>query len=635
MTVTPTTGVFRFGVFELDAKAGQLTRNGIRVRLAHQPMQALRVLLERNGEIVTREELHKLLWPGDVFVDFDHGLNKSVQKIREALRDSAESPQYIETIPRVGYRFIAPVTEFFRTPLLRQSEAASGEPGEPAPSEAASSPSVASSSAVSGGKRTWIWAGLVGGVVIFALAGGWFIAHSKGTGRPVRSLAVLPLDNLSGDQTQQYFADGMTDELTTMLVRDSTLRVISRTSVMQYKGAHRPLPEIARALHVDGIVEGSVSRSNHQVHMTLQLIRADTDTHMWAESYDREDTEAAALPDEAARAVAARLNSASPRLATARYVNPEAHDAYLRGHYLWVVGRNEDAGRYFRQAVTIQPDYALGWSGLAEYYGSRALDGDMDPREALPQFEVAAHRAAELDDALPQVHADLAASLFLNHWDGPAALKEITRATELDPEFWEAYHLHAKILCALGRYDEAIAIQKESTAINPFAHPGAMAEIYLCTRHFEAAIRDGRMRLADFPLAPDILWDLAYSYHWAGDDKEATEMLARELAATGNPSIAVAVRRAFESGGYAAMVRCQLAAMEKKARTARVSTFSLAELHGMLGEHEETLALLEQGVRERDPLLLFLIQADPAFDYLHGDLRYRSLIRQMGLPPAY
>ncbi|HEY6851442.1 MAG TPA: hypothetical protein VI320_35180, partial [Terracidiphilus sp.] len=203
------------------------------------------------------------------------------------------------------------------------------------------------------------------------------------------------------------------------------------------------------------------------------------------------------------------------------------------------------------------------------------------------------------------------------------------------PHDAESFHLHAKVLCALGRYDEAIAVQKQSTAINPFEHPGAMAEIYMCTRHFDAAISDGEMRLKDFPVAPDILENLADGYHWKGMDKEAVEMLARLFSAEGDLPMAAAVRRAFQTGGYAAVVRCRLAAIEKRALTGRVSTFALADLHGRLSEHDKTLALFERGVNERDPLLLYLAQSDPAFDFLHADPRYRSLIKKMGLPPMY
>ena len=451
----------------------------------------------------------------------------------------------------------------------------------------------------------------------------------------ITSIAILPLNNLSGDPNQDYFADGITDELITMLARDSTLRITSRTSVMQYKDARRPLREIARALNVDGILEGSVSRSNNQVHMTLQLIRADTDTHVWADSYDRDANDVAALPDDAARAIAARLNSSTPPHAPAHYINPEAHDAYLRGHYDWVVGRNEDAGKYFRQAIQIQPDYALAWTGLSSYYAMGALNGDVDPLQAMPQAEAAARKALELDDSLALAHGGFGGMAFLNRGDGVLALKELTRSSELDPSDAEVYHLHAKILCALGRNDEAIAIQKQSTAINPFEHPGAMAEIYLCTRHFDDAIRDGEMRLKDFPVAPDILFVLADNYHWKGQDKEATEMFARGMSAIGDASFAAAVRHVFETGGYPAVVRYRLADLEKTARTGRVSTFQLAELHAQLGEHDQTLALLEQGARERDPLMRFLVGSDPAFDFLHTDPRYRSVIQHMGLPSLY
>jgi TolB-like protein len=517
----------------------------------------------------------------------------------------------------------------------------SGDPVElpPAPPEISATPVIAS--ATKPHHRLWVVTALCASVlvIISILTLGPHPPAARfldrGTHAAIASLAVLPLDNLSGDPNEEYFADGMTDELTTMLAKDSTLRIVSRTSAMQFKAAHRSLPEIARALNVDAILEGSISRSSNQVHMTLQLVRGDTDGHLWAESYDRDTNDVAALPDDAARVIAAHLNSSTAPHANARYIKPEAHDAYLRGHYFWVVGRNEDAGRYYQRAVDIQPDYALGWTGLADYYAMGALSCEVDPLQALPQAEAAAGKAVKLDDSLPRAHATFGGMIFFNRGDGVQALNELTRATELDSQDGENFHLRARVLCALGRYDEAIAVQKQSTAINPFEHPGAMAEIYICTRQFDAAISDGEMRLKDFPVAADILEQLAAGYHWKGMDKEAVELLARRISAEGNLPLSAAVRRAFETGGYAAVVRCQLAAVEKRARTARVSTFVLADLHGRLSEHDKTLALFEQGVKERDPLLLLLAQADPAFDFLHADPRYRSLIQKMGLPPMY
>ena len=561
------------------------------------------------------------------------------RKIRQILDDSSDLPRFVQTISGSGYRFVAPITAV--EPEVTEPTQPSGDPVglPPAPPQISAPPLIPL--AAKPHHRLWVVAALCAAVLviisILTLGPHPLAARflDRDTHAAIASLAVLPLDNLSGDPNEEYFADGMTDELTTMLAKDSTLRIVSRTSAMQFKDAHRSLPEIARALHVDAILEGSISRSSHQVHMTLQLVRGETDSHVWAESYDRDANDVAVLPDDAAKAIAARLNSSTPPRANAHYIKPEAHDAYLRGHYSWVVGRNEDAGGYYQQAVDIQPDYALGWSGLADYYAMGALSGKVDPLQALPRAGAAAGKALELDDGLSRAHAIFGGMIFFNRGDGVQALKELTRATELDSQDSEDFHLRARVLCALGRYDEAIAVQKQSTAINPFEHPGAMAEIYMCTRQFDDAIRDGEIRLKDFPVAADILGQLADSYHWKGMDKEAVEMLARQISARGDLPLSAAVRRAFETGGYAAVVRCQLAAVEKRARTARVSTFELADLHGRLSEHDETLALFEQGVNERDPQLLLLAQSDPAFDFLHADPRYRSLIQKMGLPPMY
>jgi TolB-like protein/DNA-binding winged helix-turn-helix (wHTH) protein/Tfp pilus assembly protein PilF len=628
--------IIEFGEFRLDCDAFELWRNGSSIKLERKPMELLILLAKSEGNLVTRAEIIGRLWGSGVFVDTEHGINTAIRKIRQVLRDDPEQPRFVQTVMGRGYRFIGPV--------IQANSSVPAENGrQPADSAPPANPDAATKDLAAGHRnsrlRLWLAVGasvaLLLLIITLALRAHWAREHRNLAATPnIHSLAVLPLDNLSGDPAQDYFADGMTDELITMLAKNSTLRIVSRTSVMQYKGAHRPLPEIAQALGVDGVIEGSVERADNKVHMTLQLIHAPTDTHVWAESYDRSNNDVAALPDEAAAAIARQLRSVAPAHAAARYVSPEAHDAYLRGHYFWMVGRNEEAGKYFQQAVQIQPDYALGWAGLSEYYSIAAYLGELNPLEVLPQAEAAGRKAVELDDSLAQAHSDLGAAIFFNRHDGVQALNEIRRANQLDPEFTGQYHLRAKILCALGRHDEAIAVQEQATAADPIEHPGARAEIFLCARQYDAAIKDARLRLEDFPAAPDVLSYLADSYHWKGADNEATEMLAREFAAEHNPQLAAAVRHAFQVGGYAAVVRCQLADLEKKARSGTVPIFGLARLHALLGERDKTLALLEQTLNKSEPLLLW-IQTDPAFDFLHQDERYRALVQKIGLPPAW
>jgi TolB-like protein/DNA-binding winged helix-turn-helix (wHTH) protein len=396
--------VYQFGDFSLHCGRFELYRKGRRLKLERKPLELLVLLVSKHGQVVTRDEIAQCLWEREVFVDIEHGINTAIRKIRQVLGDSSDLPRFVQTISGSGYRFIAPVTavEPEVTEPTQPTEDRVDLP--PAPPEMSAPPVIPT--AARPHHRLWVVAGLCVSVLliisIFTLGPHPLAARflDRDTHTAIGSLAVLPLNNLSGNPNEEYFADGMTDELTTMLAKDSTLRIVSRTSAMQFKDAHRSLPEIARALNVDAILEGSIARSSNRVHMTLQLIRGDTDNHLWAESYDRDTNDVAVLPDDAARAIAARLNSGTPSHANPRYIKPEAHDAYLRGHYSWVVGRNVDAGRYYQQAVDIQPDYALGWSGLADYYAMVAIRGEVDPLQALPQAEAAARKAVELDDSL-------------------------------------------------------------------------------------------------------------------------------------------------------------------------------------------------------------------------------------------
>jgi len=630
--VSPTENVIRFGLFELDLKSGQLRKNGSRIRIPQQPLQVLGLLLERPGEVVTREELRQRLWSPDTFVDFDHGLNKSVQKLRDALGDLAESPRFIETIPRVGYRFIAPVNGGVRPGIQ--------EPGEQMGNHFAAgtiSDQRASSSETKS-RTNPVWLLLAGCTAVLLIAAGW-MAHRKQERErqmaPMLSLAVLPLDNLSGDHEQDYFADGMTDELTTMLAKDSTLRIVSRTSAMQYKGAPRPLREIAQALGVDGVVEGSVERSGDKVHMTLQLIQGASDTHVWAESYDRDANNVASLPEEAAMAIAKKTNSSVAERTPVRYVNPEAHDAYMRGEHFWYSESSSDKAKdYFQKAVELQPDYASGWLGLSQYYGGSLLNGSMNPREGLAPMEAAAQKAVELDGSLPDAHIALCGSIFFMEHDWARADRECVRAIELDPRYSSAYHMRARLFAAVNRHEEGVAQEKMATELDPSGDQWGMARSYLWARTYDLGIADARLRLESSPRNAETLETLVALYRCKGMYKEAAQAWEDMLSARGDEVSAASVRRAFAGGGYAAVVRWKLADLKKQSLQHYVSPVFFALAHAQLEQREETLRSLEEAYRGRDPLLLW-VQDDPAYDFVHSDERYRAIVKGMGLPPAY
>ena len=415
----------RFGTFEADPRTGELTKQGKRRRLQEQPFRLLVMLLEKPGDLVTRDELHARLWP-QTTVDFDHGLNKAISKIRDALGDSAENPRFVETVARRGYRFLAEVAV---VPDGRPKTAAGGlavpvVPGLVRPVDAGTSPGRL--------PRTLAlrFFGLGLAVVLaISLASIFYLQrHAEAT---IRSLAVLPLENLSGDTAQDYFADGMTEELITDLGQISALRVISRTSVMTYKTSHKPLAEIARELNVDAVVEGSVLRSGDRVRITAQLIQVPTDRHMWAQSYEGDVRDTLALQSRVARDIAEQIRATLDRkeqtaLNASKTVNPEAFEAYLKGRYFLNKRTGDGLTRaigYFRQAIEIDPAYAAAHSGLADSF---ALAGDwkyavLPPQDAFPRARAAATKALALDDSLREAHASLALAYDLYGWDWQAA----------------------------------------------------------------------------------------------------------------------------------------------------------------------------------------------------------------------
>src|SRR6266436_3343400 len=386
--------VVKFGVFEVDLTAGEVRKAGMKQKLAGQPFQVLQALLEHPQEIVTREELRERLWPGNTFVDYELGLKKAVNRLREVLGDSAESPHFIETVPRRGYRFLGSVEAVERPLAVPPTRL----------------------------KTHWRLAGALALAAIAALLFWLNIGKlrtrifAKSPSTEIRSLAVLPLQNLSNDPNQDYFSDGITDALTTELAQIGSLRVISRTSAEHFKGTRETLPEIGRKLNVEAIVEGSVTRSENRVRITAQLIDVQTDRHLWARSYERELKDVLAMQDEVARDIAGeiRINVTDRQrtnLQAPVQVDPQAHEDYLRGRYWWHRrGReNELKGlQYFEQAVQVDPSYALAWSGIADSYIVMAHHGGLPPKDAMPKARAAALKALQLDRSLAEAHTSLA-----------------------------------------------------------------------------------------------------------------------------------------------------------------------------------------------------------------------------------
>jgi TolB-like protein/DNA-binding winged helix-turn-helix (wHTH) protein len=616
----------RFDDFVVDLRTGELIKDGNPVHLQEKPFQILVLLLERQGDLVTREELRRALWAStDTFVDFDVGLNTAIRKLREALGDSADNPQYVETLPRRGYRFIRSVER----DLPQSDVEVVSPPVSPAADVPQERPHVVSR------RSAYVMAAVVT-VVLVALVSIrytplWGLLPTR-AGK-IRSIAVLPLENFSGDPAQQYFADGMTDELITMLARNTSLEVVSRTSAMQFRNAHQPMKQIADALHVDAIIEGSLQRSGTRLHMTVQLIDAPTDTHLWAESYDRDGNQVASLPADIAQAVGKRLNAAKVVTASPRPVRPEAYDAYLRGRYFWYALDYKRAQDYMEQAVQLQPDYAVAWSGLSDAIAVQAVAGWVPSGQVRSQVEEAYSKALQLDDSAAEPHSAAGAAKLFFDWNWKVADEELKRALAIDPNLALHHHLRAYFLTAMNRLDEALQEERRSAQLAPFQHPFSVGLALLNLHQYDAAIEELRLRKEAQPSDPAVRYLLAKCYRLKGMDKEAAMELAYLYETQGQKKEADAVRDAFRTGGPNAVARQELQKLKAESTKQYVSAFGLAEAYAVLHMKKQTLDALEAAYEERSPSLVFL-QSDPYFDFLHSEERYRAIVQKIGLPPA-
>ncbi len=458
----------------------------------------------------------------------------------------------------------------------------------------------------------------------------------------IRSLAVLPLDNLSGEASQNYFADGMTDELITDLAQISALRVISRTSVMVYKGARKPLPQIARELNVDAVVEGTVLRSGDQVRITAQLIEASTDKHLWSQSYEGDLRDTLTLQKKVASAIADQIRiNLTPReqaaLKNVEVVNPEAYESYLKGRYFWNK-RTADglkvALAYFKQAIEEDPKYAQAYSGLADTY---ALLGDwqyavMTPKEASPQAKAAASKALELDSTLGEAHNSLAFVLDGFDWDFDSAGKEFQRAIELNPGYATAHHWYAWHLSLLGRYDEAIVEMRKAENLDPLSLiiNADLAELLVLAHSYDESIGQSRKTIEmdpNFALAHNQLAQAYLQKHMY--DKAVAELQEAVKLSGGSPTCIANLARAYVASGKRSEAVKLLGDLKKLSNPGHSNASEIAMIYASLGDRDQAMNWLEKGYDERfNPGVLLR----PGFDPLRSDSRFQNLVRRIGLP---
>jgi TolB-like protein/Tfp pilus assembly protein PilF len=568
-----TGGAIRFGLFEVDLRAGELRKQGVRIKLQEQPLQILAMLLEHPGQVVTREELRNKLWPADTFVDFDHGLNKTINKLREALGDSAESPRFIETLAKRGYRFIRDLQ---------------GSPGQ------------------------------------------------------IRSLLVLPLENLSRDPEQEYFADGLTEELINKLARISALRVLSRTTAMHYKGVRKPLPEIARELQVEGVVEGTVLRSGERVRISAQLIHAPTDTHLWAESYERDLRNVLALQSEVAQAIAREVQvkltpQEQAHFAEVRSVDPEAYEAYLKGRYYWNLrsgGSLAKSAECFQQAIEKDPGYAAAYAGLADCVSSAGWFGFLSPSEGCGKGKRLALKALELDPGLAEAHCSLGWATVHYDYDFLTAEREYQRSIELNPSYATAHQWYGLLLSAVGRFEQACNEVEHAIHLDPPSAiiTASLGWVYWISRQYERQFEQLNKTLELDPNFIAAYWGLGLVHLAHSKFEEAIAKMQKAVEVSRGSSLPIGLLgEAYAAAGCKDQAQKVLDQLMEISKHKYVTPYIIARIYTALDNKDEAFQWLERAYLEHSVWMVFL-NVDPRLDSLRSDARFDGLVRRMNFP---
>jgi len=605
----PASRIFRFDDYTLDARTGELVRNGTKLALREQPLQLLLALLEQPGELVSREHLIGRLWEQNTFVDFDRGLNKAVNHLRETLGDSAEHPRYVETLPRKGYRFVG---------QLKDDE-------RPIPSPVLIPPQTRSRS------RWWLAIPAAALVLSAAVAANFGSIRTRIVGRlhpgppRISSIAVIPLESLSGDRDQEYFADGLTDELITNLANIGSTRVVSRASILRYKGTKQSIAEIGRALDADAIIEGTVTRSGNRMRITAQLIQVSTDMHLWAEAYEQNLSEALDLQNRVATDIAHKVAIVIRPLESAQAVNPQAYGLYLKGRYYFYQYSSrgwQQAIDHFQQAIAVDPNFAPAYSGLADTYLVAGAYGVFNPQEALMQGKAAAQKALRLNDNLASAHYALATAYTWYDWDWANAEKEFQRALALNPDDALGRNWYGGYLSLLGRHEQALEQHQRALQLEPFSLiiNANLARGLYWARRYDEAIAQARKTLALDPSFGVALFWLEGSLRHKQMFREAVAL--RQAV---SPKNSDAIAQQFRKEGFQGLLRRNAEDFKKGG-----ALVEAARCYAQIAQKDKALSLLEDCFQHRCSSMATL-NAEPDFDVLRNDARFRSLSQRVGL----
>ena len=629
----------RFGVFEVDARSGELRKDGGKIKLQEKPLQLLLLLIERSPDLVTRDELRAALWPADTFVDFDHSLGTAVAKLRAALGDAAKNPRFVETVASRGYRFIAPVTLIplaGSTPEDASDTATDGDAAPTADASAAAVTAPAHRSIRHIALASALTAALLVTILGFDIGG----AGSRWRGEAplsVHSLAVLPLQNLSKDPSEEYFVDGMTEQLITTLAQLHGLRVISRTSAMQYKTTAKRVPVIARELNADAVLEGSIVRSGDRMRITAQLIDARTDQHLWARSYDRDVGDVIAVQNEIAAAIASEIRlqltpEERTQLTGGRVGSVAAQEAYLRGRFHLNNGDEAEVRKsvdYFNQAIAADGNDPRSYVGLAQAY--IALTDFWDsPAETMPRARAAAASAVHLDDGLADGHAALGAVRFLYDWDWRGAEAEFRRALALNDASADAHVWYGVFLSQMGRFNEAIAQMAQAESLDPVAVPVRVSAgwVFYLARRNDEAIAEWKKALDIDPhlgVAHTSIW-LAYARTGGAAHADATVPADPQ---DGSPLNLATLAGIYAMSGDRTRAMRVLGRIEDLGKNRYVCAYEVATAHAVLNDREQAIEWLRRGVKAHS-ICMPDLKVDPRFDSLRSDPRFVALLHDIG-----